>query len=330
MKDPAVLFYTSDFITGTLTMTDEQRGKYIILLCLQHQQGFLTEEDMLHICKSFDEKIFSKFDKDKLGYYYNERMLKESDRRNKYCESRRQSRKKSDEDNVRIYLIRDNVRGTYKIGSSVNPLRRYNELCNQQNPAIMGDVAGERDISLVWYSNPVKRIAETILHKHFINKLIAGEWYELNDEDLEYIYKKYEGRFYERTIARTENENININKDVNNILKELYKGVEIFFDEDCRPKTEKAKNEWYDTLDKLIRIDGYTPEHIHDVIKRARMDDFWRQNFLSILKLRKKNKDGIPYFTVFEKKLNNGTKKTIGADPYELAILEANKLGIQH
>jgi hypothetical protein len=27
---------------------------------------------------------------------------------------------------------------------------------------------------------------------------------------------------------------------------------------------------------------------------------------------------------------NYGTKKTIGADPYELAILEANKLGIQH
>lgn len=26
-KDPAVLFYTADFITGTLTMTDEQRGK---------------------------------------------------------------------------------------------------------------------------------------------------------------------------------------------------------------------------------------------------------------------------------------------------------------
>jgi uncharacterized protein YdaU (DUF1376 family) len=116
----------------------------------------------------------------------------------------------------------------------------------------------------------------------------------------------------------------------NEIVFNLYKGVEIFFDEDCRPKTEKAKNEWYDTLDKLIRIDGYSPEHIHDVIKRARMDDFWRQNFLSILKLRKKNKDGIPYFTVFEKKLNNGTKKTIGADPYELAILEANKLGIQH
>ncbi|TRZ80528.1 DUF1376 domain-containing protein [bacterium] len=50
MKDPAVLFYTQDFITGTILMTDEQRGKYIMLLCLQHQNGKLTERDMLKIC----------------------------------------------------------------------------------------------------------------------------------------------------------------------------------------------------------------------------------------------------------------------------------------
>jgi len=121
----------------------------------------------------------------------------------------------------------------------------------------------------------------------------------------------------------------NTEYEYENDIKELYKGVEIFFDEDCRPKTENAKQEWCETLDKLIRIDGYSPEHIHDVIKRTRMDDFWRTNFLSVLKLRKKNKDGIPYFTVFEKRLNNGTKKAIGADPYELAALTASKLGIQ-
>lgn|SRR5574343_51107 len=102
MKDPAVLFYTSDFITGTLTMTDEQRGKYIILLCLQHQQGFLTEEDMLHICKSYDEKIFSKFDKNAQGHYHNRRMLEESQKRNKYIESRRENRKQKPEDMNKI------------------------------------------------------------------------------------------------------------------------------------------------------------------------------------------------------------------------------------
>ena len=91
-KDPAVLFYTSDFITGTLTMTDSQRGKYILLLCLQHQQGFLTQEDMMNICKTYDEKIFSKFTKDNLGYWHNERMKFESEKRKKYSESRSKNR----------------------------------------------------------------------------------------------------------------------------------------------------------------------------------------------------------------------------------------------
>ena len=94
MKDPAVLFYTSDFIAGTLTMTDSQRGKYIILLCLQHQQGFLTEHDILKVCKNFDEKIYGKFEKDTLGYFYNKRMLLESEKRNKHCEKQRENANK--------------------------------------------------------------------------------------------------------------------------------------------------------------------------------------------------------------------------------------------
>lgn len=94
-KDPAVLFYTSDFITGTVTMSNEQRGKYIILLCLQHQQGNLYKEDMLNICKTYDKKIFDKFKKTSKGLYYNERMKNESERRRKYSESRSKNRKKT-------------------------------------------------------------------------------------------------------------------------------------------------------------------------------------------------------------------------------------------
>jgi hypothetical protein len=91
-KDPAVLFYTSDFITGTLTMTDSQKGKYITLLCLQHQQGYLTKEDMINICKTYDDKIYGKFTQDSLGYFYNERMKFESEKRKKYSESRSKNR----------------------------------------------------------------------------------------------------------------------------------------------------------------------------------------------------------------------------------------------
>ena len=38
MKDPAFLFYSSDFLSGTMLMTDEEIGQYIKLLCLQHQK----------------------------------------------------------------------------------------------------------------------------------------------------------------------------------------------------------------------------------------------------------------------------------------------------
>ena len=31
-KDPAFLFYSSDFLTGTLLMSMEQKGKFITLL----------------------------------------------------------------------------------------------------------------------------------------------------------------------------------------------------------------------------------------------------------------------------------------------------------
>ena len=97
MKDPAVLFYTADFIAGTITMTDEQRGQYILLLCLQHQKGVLTEKDMLKICNSYDEDIWSKFTFEN-GLYFNERMKTEANKRRKYSESRAKNRKKKDSD----------------------------------------------------------------------------------------------------------------------------------------------------------------------------------------------------------------------------------------
>jgi hypothetical protein len=86
-KDPAFLFYTSDFLTGVTLMNYEQRGKYITLLCLQHQNGHLSEEDMLAICGKPDKKIFAKFVKDEEGLYYNERVDVEKEKRRKYTES---------------------------------------------------------------------------------------------------------------------------------------------------------------------------------------------------------------------------------------------------
>jgi hypothetical protein len=91
-KDPAFLFYSSDFLSGTFTMSNEQVGKYIRLLCLQHQKGSLNEKDMLNICQTYDEDIYNKFVK-KDNLYINVRLSDESEKRKKFSESRKNNRK---------------------------------------------------------------------------------------------------------------------------------------------------------------------------------------------------------------------------------------------
>jgi hypothetical protein len=111
-KDPAVLFYTSDFLTGTFTMNYEQRGKYITLLCLQHQQGFLTDEDLKNVLEDTDIKIFSKFEKLSDGLFYNIKLKNESERRKSYTESRRNNRQGKTKDKIEISKSYDKLMET--------------------------------------------------------------------------------------------------------------------------------------------------------------------------------------------------------------------------
>ena len=117
MKNPAVLFYTSDFITGTLFMTNEEVGAYIRVLCMQHQKGHLTEEEILQICKK--NEIFSSiivhFKQDKKGLYYNKRMDKEIDKRQKYSESRARNRSNPNKDMKNISSTYENISKTYEV-----------------------------------------------------------------------------------------------------------------------------------------------------------------------------------------------------------------------
>ena len=105
MKDPAFLFYSSDFLTGTYFLNDTQVGKFIRLLCFHHQKGRLTKEHMLKICLTYDKDIFDLFIKDENGLYFNERLESEVDRRKKYSESRRSNRKKKTKNEVPVLNI---------------------------------------------------------------------------------------------------------------------------------------------------------------------------------------------------------------------------------
>lgn len=71
-KDPAFLFYSSDFLTGTMFMTNEQVGLYIRLLCAQHQHGGRIDTNVLRTqCDSITNGsvVYSKFEHDDTGSF---------------------------------------------------------------------------------------------------------------------------------------------------------------------------------------------------------------------------------------------------------------------
>lgn len=87
-KDPAFLFYSQDFITGTLAMPFDERGRYITLLCYQHQTGRMSEETIRFLIGSFSDTLRLKFKRDESGLFYNERLETEIEKRTKFIESR--------------------------------------------------------------------------------------------------------------------------------------------------------------------------------------------------------------------------------------------------
>lgn len=93
-KDPAVLFYPDNFMTGTMFFTDDQVGKYIRALCAQQLHGHLAKEQIDSIVKN-DIVVMEKFKVDRDDKYYNERMQKEMEKRSSYCDSRRSNLYKS-------------------------------------------------------------------------------------------------------------------------------------------------------------------------------------------------------------------------------------------
>lgn len=85
-KDPAILFYTSDFLTGTSFMSNEQSGIYIKLLCLQHQHGGMLDKDFFNNIVGHHNVIRNKFIECEEGFY-NNRMLNEMVKRQKKSKS---------------------------------------------------------------------------------------------------------------------------------------------------------------------------------------------------------------------------------------------------
>lgn len=114
------------------------------------------------------------------------------------------------------------------------------------------------------------------------------------------------------TVTVNDNENVKENVKVKDIIKVYSKEVNdcfekcvCFFPMHLHPKENTS---WLDTIEKLNRIESIPFESIESIVKKTRNDDFWSANFLSLTKLRKKNKDGVMWVIVFNEKIKSNEK----------------------
>ncbi len=113
-------------------------------------------------------------------------------------------------------------------------------------------------------------------------------------------------------------------------VQNCYEQCLFLFDEHLRPKTDTEKFKWMQTIERLERIDKVPFEKIIQITRSAREDDFWKNVFLSLTKLRTKNKDDIKYIVVFHEKFKSvmprnyaeefqKTQQEIADDPNHIA-----------
>lgn len=65
------------------------------------------------------------------------------------------------------------------------------------------------------------------------------------------------------------------------------------------------EHNWAKVYEDMLRLDKRSKDEIKAVCQWARTDSFWRANFLSPLKLRDKNREGVQYFDVFKAKMDS-------------------------
>lgn len=93
MKDPAILFYSADFLNGVSDLTMEERGQFITMLCLQHIKGEVSEKTIRLTLGSVSVDVLEKFRVNENGNYVNDRMAEEIEKRAKFSDSRRKNGK---------------------------------------------------------------------------------------------------------------------------------------------------------------------------------------------------------------------------------------------
>lgn len=110
------------------------------------------------------------------------------------------------------------------------------------------------------------------------------------------------------SVSVSDNVNVNDNIKYSQNVLQTFDDCLKYFDDHLHPKSKKQSDKWKDTIDKLNRIENIPFENIVDIVRNTRDDPFWAKNFLSLNKLRQKDKNGIMYVVKFNEQIKSNAK----------------------
>jgi len=172
----------------------------------------------------------------------------------------------------------------------------------------------DQDITIEFICGHFKEGKDAIRSK--INELIDKKYLERKKvldkgkfKGYNYILKaNHKGKIQSRQKPKSENPpQSNINNIYNNKsnitqTEKMQKAFPHFvdlFDLRYQPKTDAQIKSWKVCLDRCVRIDKYSLDEVYLAVKNARESEFWKNNFLTLLKLRNHDKNGIMYIHRF-------------------------------
>lgn len=129
-------------------------------------------------------------------------------------------------------------------------------------------------------------------------KTDAGKTAAVNPHQSNNIYNIYNNiqDNVQDNVQTLVQDNVQVHNKKNNIPQNVNLALKHFialFPKKYQPQTDAQKLKWAQCLERVERIDGYDLREVYKMAKKLREDQFWSGNFLSILKLRNKDKNGI-------------------------------------
>ena len=209
MRDPAVLFYTQDFLTGCTDLTFEERGQYITMLCLQHQKGHLSKKTISLTLGSVSVDVLRKFSQDEKGNYYNERMEGEMQKRAQFIETRRDNGRKGGRPKKSTSLANGKAKNNLPEDENISYVLLFNKVIKENDINLSEEF---KELILEWlkYKSEKRQTYKETGLKSLLIKVMqdtGGDVEELRNMILYSTSKNYDGLFKEKNNAGHKKDN---------------------------------------------------------------------------------------------------------------------------